>query len=59
MTGDLLQLGIGPLSVRAELERTMKMESENESENGHFCKIERYARFFKNEHFSSHFEVHF
>ena len=30
------------------------MESENESENGHFCKSEGRVRFFKNDHFSVH-----
>ena len=30
------------------------MERENESENDHFCKIEGYARFSKNDHFHFH-----
>jgi hypothetical protein len=40
--------------VRAELERTTKMECENESKNDHFCKSEGRVRFFKNDHFSAH-----
>ena len=40
--------------VGAELERIAKMERENESENEHFCKIEGYARFCKNDHFRVH-----
>jgi hypothetical protein len=30
------------------------MKYENESENEHFCKIEGYARFCKNDHFPVH-----
>lgn len=45
------------ISVRAEFERTMKMECENESENDHFCKSEGRVRFVKNDHFSVHFHV--
>ena len=43
------------LHIRAEFERMMKMKSENESENDHFCKSEGRVRFFKNDHFSVHF----
>jgi hypothetical protein len=50
-------LGIG--AEQPELERTVKMEHENESENGHFCKIEGYARFFKIDHFLVHFGLLF
>ena len=39
------------LGVGAEFESTMKMKSENESENDQFCKIEGKVRFFKNDHF--------
>jgi hypothetical protein len=41
-------------SVRAELERTTKMESENESENEHFCKMGGVPPFCKNAHFLCH-----
>jgi hypothetical protein len=43
--------------VRAEFERTIKMERENESENDHFCKSEGRVRFLKNDHFSVHFRL--
>ena len=33
----------------------MKMKSENDSENDHFCKIEGRDRFYKNDHLSIHF----
>ena len=45
------------LGVGAEFERTIKMKSENESENDHFCKSEGRVRFFKNDHFSVHFQL--
>jgi hypothetical protein len=35
-----------------------KMERENKTENDHFCKSEGRVRFFKNDHFSVHSEVH-
>ena len=43
-----LMVGLG---VGAGFERTTKMESENESENDHFCKSKGRAQFFKNDHF--------
>ena len=50
------------LCVGAEFERTTKMESENEHENGHFCRSEGRVPFIKNEpffsSFLSHSEVH-
>ena len=45
--------------VRAELETTLKNESENEQENGHFHKRDGMVRFSKNYHFSSHFFIIF
>jgi hypothetical protein len=45
------------IELGAELETTMKMESENESENGHFCKMGGVLPFCKNAHFSTHFHV--
>ena len=41
--------------VRAELETTLKNESENEQENGHFRKSDGMVQFSKNYQFSSHF----
>ena len=39
------------LGIGAELESMMKMTSENESENDHFCKIKDKVQFYKNDHF--------
>ena len=43
----------------AEFETTRKMGSENERENDDFCKSEGRLRFFNNDSFSVHFELHF
>ena len=40
--------------VEAEIEIKKKWNVKNESKNDHFCKIEGYARFFKNDHFWEH-----
>jgi hypothetical protein len=45
------------IELGAELETTTKMESENESENDHFCKMGGVLPFCKNAHFSTHFRV--
>ena len=42
------------LDVGVELESTMKMKSENESENDHFCRTKGKVQFFKNDHFLVH-----
>jgi hypothetical protein len=47
------------MGVGAELETTLKNESENEQENGHFRKRDGMVRFSKNYHFSSNFVLIF
>jgi hypothetical protein len=52
--GGLYLIGVG-----AELERTLRNESENETENGHFRKSDGMVRFSKNDHFLSNFVLIF
>ena len=35
------------------------MKCENESKNDYFCTSKGMVRFFKNDHFSVHFQLHF
>jgi hypothetical protein len=43
--------GLHLIGVEAELERTLRNESENETENGHFRKSDDMVPFSKNDHF--------
>jgi hypothetical protein len=43
------------IGVGAEIERTTKMECENESENEHFCKMGGYRHFLCHSHVDSRF----